>query len=83
MNDDIDVAATLKDLQAQVTALKGLIVGALCALANRDADLVREIVNSVPRPQPANVTPINPFLEAAAVELDKMLHELRDALAAE
>ena len=82
MANDLPADETTADLQAQITALKGLVVAILGGLANRDIGLAREIVKSVDifPGGIGNVAMINPRFQAVKVALDDILHDLRSAL---
>lgn len=76
----------LDDLQIQVTAIKGILVSVIAALANRDPDLAREIIAPIPKFVPPGVSPIDPGLEtldAFLVCRDEILKDLRAKLLTE
>ena len=73
-HEDTDVP-----IGAQVTALKCLAVATLATLGNRDAAIVREVLDALPTRRPG-VDSINPFHDQVAVALDNILKNIRDKL---
>ena len=78
MNDTEDAPP----LEAQVTALKCLAVATLAALGNRDATIVREVLDALPTRRPG-VDSINPFFDQVTVALDHILNDIRDQISRE
>ena len=79
-------AEKIADVQIEVMALKGIIVSIICALANRDRELAREIVTTALKSFPkggGNVVVLSPDLEALQVSLANTLNDLADALGRE
>ena len=80
MTDEIDLEVEIGRLQIQVTALKALAVGILCAIGNRDNAMLQEILDSIPKPASDGVTPLNPTFKAFTIALNEIVDDLRSVL---
>ena len=67
-------------LQAQVSALKFILLATLHALKEQDPNLVLRIVKALPTPAPPDATPLNQSFETVLIETNKIIDELRDSL---
>ena len=65
-----------RDVLAELTAVKALLVAIVIALANRDRALACEIIDACPAHR-AGVDYMDPRVAAVAVALDDILDELR------
>ena len=66
-------------MQAQVSALKFILLATLHALKEQDPNLVLRIVKALPTPAPPDTTPLNPSFETVLIETNKIIDELRDS----
>ena len=77
-----DFGAFLVEHEVRITSLESLALATLAVLANRDPDLVRDILNAVPRPIPPGAASSveDAEREPVADNLDRLLGALRDEL---
>ena len=71
-----------RDVEAELTAVKALLIAIISALGNRDRTLAREIIDACPRHY-KDVHYLDGRVGAVTVALDEILNELRDALGRE
>ena len=72
-----------RNLEAEVTALKVVVLSILAELGTRDERLLRDILANVDVLDTAGAMPLYPALGEIKVALDKLLNEVRSSLASE
>lgn len=80
MQDDADPAQMVARLRIEVSGITILAFAILAAIAERDPDLARRVLETIPRPPPDGVESLNIHSHAVQVFLDDLLHELRGEL---
>lgn len=72
-----------RNLEAEVTALKVVVLSILAELGNRDESIVRNILATVDVLDTAGAVPLDPAFREIEIALDKLLKDLRKSLATE
>lgn len=75
-NDQPEWAADIERLQAQITALKAVIVALLSELGNRDPAALAKLLSALPRSTPVGVVPLFENQEEIKITLDQIIDSL-------